>query len=168
MLSNQVNATDCAELPKTIYKGVLILEDKRFFTHSGFDFYAILRAIKINLTKKSILQGASTIEQQLVRIITNEKEINFGRKFKEIILATLISEKYEKIKLLKCYCNIYPFDNCIGIGELCQVNRYDLNSLSIYNVSEIVARIKYPVITKKNYIRYLKRVRKVQIKLELC
>ena len=141
------------------------MEDRRFFDHLGFDFVSIIRAFKNNLGNHPI-QGASTIEQQLVRTLIDERKICYNRKLTEIGLATLISNKFKKKEIMEYYLNSIPFKNCIGINELCINDSYNINFLNIYEVSEIVGRIKYPSISNNNYLRYLKRVRTTQIKLE--
>jgi penicillin-binding protein 1A len=164
ILQLKIKNIHCITTPELIHIAVIAMEDRRFFDHLGFDFISIIRAFKNNLGNHPI-QGASTIEQQLVRTLINERKICYSRKLIEIGLATLICNKFKKKELLEYYLNSYPFKNCIGIEELCTNDMYNINSLNIYDVSEIVARVKYPSVSINNYVRYLKRVRTTQIKL---
>jgi len=163
-LLKNISEINCSEIPEIINKSIILLEDKRFYQHSGFDCYSIIRAFKNNLFTKN-LHGASTIEQQLVRTITNERKINYKRKIVEIVLATLVSNKFSKEQLLNYYLNAYSFKNCTGISELSKIENYKIDSLTIHEVSEIISRVKYPSITDSNYIRYLKRVRLAHIEI---
>lgn len=150
-------------IPNHLTNSLIIIEDKRFRQHYGVDLYAILRAIIRNTTTKR-LEGASTIVQQLIRNITNEREINIKRKMKEIILASLIDKVYSKDEILFAYFDTYRFENCIGIFTFCKYENYNLDNLSVNQAAEIAARFKYPILRKTNYVKYLKRVRIIEIK----
>lgn len=163
-LQIQISGITCLPIPDLLSHGLIILEDRCFYKHSGFDIRSIIRAIRNNLSDGPI-QGASTIEQQLVRTLTNERKINYQRKLLEILLATLISNRFKKKQILDFYLNSYPFKRSIGIHNLCKNENYNIEQLTVFDISEIVARLKYPSITQNNYLRYLKRVRTVHIKL---
>lgn len=150
-------------LPRQLVKSVIDIEDKRFFFHSGIDIYSIFRALAKNATTNR-LEGASTIVQQLVRNVTDRREINFKRKINEIILATLLNDTFTKNEILYAYFDTYKFKNSIGIFNFCQNENYNLDNLSIIESAQIAARLKYPHITKTNYIKFLKRVRTIEIK----
>lgn len=151
-------------IPTKLLFSIILIEDRRFNDHLGVDLYSICRAIFNFLIKRKI-EGASTITQQLVRIITNEREINLSRKIREIVLAALVEKKYSKIDIILTYAKIYCFNEKMGIQKLCESEGYNLSFLSINQISQIVARLKYPNVNSKNYIRYIKRVRSVEKKL---
>lgn len=151
------------KIPDHLTNSLIQIEDKRFFQHQGIDIYAIMRAVVRNTTTKR-LEGASTIVQQLIRNITDEREIKFKRKIKEIIFASLIDNEFSKDKILFAYLDTYRFKNCIGIFTFCQYENYNLDNLSINQSAEIAARFKYPTLHKTNYIKYLKRVRTIERK----
>lgn len=153
------------ELPVPLQQSIIEIEDKRYFHHLGIDFYSISRAIINNLTNERI-EGASTIVQQFVRCITNERDKNIKRKIKEIFLASLINRKFTKEEIFYTYLIKYRFNNCVGIFKFCEIENYNIDCLSIYETAQIAARIKYPSITESNYIRYLKRVRTIEKKIE--
>lgn len=129
-----------------LLKNILISgEDHRFRYHMGFDIIAIIRAIKNRLLYKKI-EGASTIEQQLVRVITNNFERSFKRKIKEILLATtlryIIPRKFIPIVYLQI---AYYGTNMIGLkAALKKLDIPSSENLSEENAAELIARIKYP------------------------
>jgi penicillin-binding protein 1B len=93
------------ELPELLVKGLLAVEDHNFFSHSGLDLRAILRALLVNTMAGETLQGGSTLTQQLVKnlFLTNERTI--WRKFNEAIMALLLEAHYDKDEILTAYAN---------------------------------------------------------------
>ncbi len=145
-------------LPREFYFFLVIAEDKRYYKHCGFDIYGIFRAVFHNIIFNR-LEGASTIEQQLVRTITGKKDIKISRKIKEIFLATQLRKIYSKIEIINFYLDVAYFGkDLIGINSLID-KRYggDIESLSVRDIAEIIARLKYPEgtngISKKANIR---------------
>ncbi|MGV8946462.1 MAG: biosynthetic peptidoglycan transglycosylase [Lutibacter sp.] len=151
------------QISKQLINSVIIIEDIRFFTHFGVDFYSIVRSIR-NFYIKGRLEGASTIPQQLLRTISNDRELSLKRKIIEILISTLISKKFTKNEILMAYFETYNFNNCIGISNLCKIELYDLNNLTDYENTQLAARFKHPSINKRNYLKYLKRVRIIEIR----
>ena len=89
-------------------------EDKEFYNHPGFDVVALTRALWQNYTSGEIVSGASTITQQLARmlLLTEERyEQSYRRKAKEIILAAEITRKYSKDEILELYLNEVNYGN---------------------------------------------------------
>ena len=80
-------------------------EDHRNKYHIGFDIIAITRAIYRRVTT-GLKEGASTIEQQLVRVITADYSMTFSRKLKEILLAVIIRMKFDRQQLAISYLDI--------------------------------------------------------------
>ena len=150
-------------LPQHLILSIIEIEDKRYFHHLGIDFYSILRALLKNITTNRF-EGASTIVQQLVRVITDEREISIRRKVKEIMLAVLINNEFTKNEIISAYLNTYRFHYCYGIFAFCKAEKYDIDNLSFNECAQIAARLKYPSINKSNYIKYLKRVRTIERK----
>jgi membrane carboxypeptidase/penicillin-binding protein len=144
-----------------LIKSIILIEDRRFYQHLGFDVYSICRAI-FHFIFKNKIEGASTITQQVVRLITNERKIKISRKIKEIILSSLIEREYEKNVILNTYLINYEFQDCVGILSLCNKKGFNFYNLSINEISIIIARIKYPYLSKGNYLIYLKRVRVIE------
>src|SRR5258705_4664126 len=122
-------------IAELLIRSVIAIEDKRFFQHAGIDIYSITRAIVKNTTTNRF-EGASTIVQQLIRNITNEREIKLKRKIKEIIFATLIAEEFSKNEILFAYFNTYRFKDCVGVVEFCQNENYDVEDLTSTQIAE--------------------------------
>ncbi len=101
--------TCIAELPPYLVLGLQAVEDKNFSQHWGVDIKGNIRAILINIQRRSFAQGASTITQQLSRnmFLTLDKEL--PRKLKEILLSIRIERHYSKMEILELYMNKVPF-----------------------------------------------------------
>lgn len=92
-----------------IQQAIIAVEDNRFYTHSGFDVEAMLRAALVNLQLGKIDEGASTITQQLVKNLFLSQERSFGRKAEEFMLAIDMEMQYPKEKILELYLNTIYF-----------------------------------------------------------
>jgi len=104
------------QIPAVARIATIAAEDDSFYTHHGIDFFAIIRALKIDIESNSIQQGGSTITQQLARnaLLTRDKTIQ--RKLAEITLAIKIENKYSKDQILDMYFNEIPYgSNTYGI-----------------------------------------------------
>ncbi len=95
-------------LPKTLVQAVLAAEDLRFFSHGGVDLQAVARAAWANYRAGEIVEGASTITQQVVRNLLPEQignERSLRRKVREALLARRIERKYSKQRIFEVYAN---------------------------------------------------------------
>src|SRR6187549_1105300 len=93
------------QLPRDLINAVVAMEDTKFYTHSGYDFFGIIRAALKNFTAGQVRQGASTVTQQLARNTFALKERTFRRKLVEIFLARRIEERFGKQKIMELYLN---------------------------------------------------------------
>src|SRR5437879_11554778 len=93
------------QLPRDLVNAVVAVEDAKFYRHSGYDLFGILRAALKNLAAGQVRQGASTITQQLARNSFSIKEKTFRRKLLEIFLARRIEENFGKQKIMELYLN---------------------------------------------------------------
>ncbi|MFN2507718.1 MAG: transglycosylase domain-containing protein [Chthoniobacterales bacterium] len=93
------------QLPRDLINAVVAMEDTKFYQHSGYDLFAILRAAIKNFTAGHVRQGASTITQQLARNTFSLRERTFRRKLVEIFLARRIEERFGKQKIMELYLN---------------------------------------------------------------
>jgi len=91
--------------PDHIKKAFIAIEDQRFYSHPGVDFIGILRAVYKDLMAQSIVEGGSTITQQLTKMLFLKPEKSFSRKIKEIIIAVQIEKRYTKDEILGMYLN---------------------------------------------------------------
>jgi len=92
-------------VPKNLINALIATEDKNFYKHSGYDLFGIGRSVFANLRAGRTVQGASTITQQLARILFLSNERSFNRKIKEIIIAARIEKSIPKTKILEMYLN---------------------------------------------------------------
>ena len=110
------------EIPEQVKQAAISLEDKNFYTHPAFDWRAILRAMIVNFLKGRVVQGGSTITQQLAKNAFLAPEKTFERKFKELILSYWIEKKYSKDEILGLYLNTISYGaNTYGIEAASQM-----------------------------------------------
>jgi penicillin-binding protein 1A len=93
------------EIPDRVINAFLAAEDDNFYNHSGVDYVGIARAMVINIKAGRIVQGASTITQQVAKSLLLSSERTFTRKIKDFILAKKIEEKLSKQEILFLYLN---------------------------------------------------------------
>jgi penicillin-binding protein 1A len=104
------------DLPPVIIQAVLAAEDSRFFEHNGFDMQGISRAFFRNLKAGKIVQGGSTITQQVAKRLYLSSEKSYSRKLKEAVLAFKIDRSLSKEEILNIYLNnIYMGHGAYGI-----------------------------------------------------
>ncbi len=105
------------DIPNHLKNAVLAAEDHRFYEHFGIDFIGLLRASFANLLSGKIMQGGSTITQQLVKISLLSHKKTFKRKFQEFIIALNVERKFTKDQILELYLNrIYLGPGVYGVG----------------------------------------------------
>lgn len=139
-----------AQIPAPLVETVLAVEDRRFYSHIGIDPMAIGRAVWRNLTKGGVVQGGSTITQQLAKNLFYSPQRTVGRKLKEALAAVVLEVKYRKQEILESYLNeIYlgqaGFVSIYGVSEA--AHRYfgkSLNELTTGEIAVIAGLIKGP------------------------
>lgn len=89
----------------------LSTEDKRFYSHPGFDFIRIVKSIYVNLTNRNLSEGASTITQQLARNLFSNFDKTWERKIKEAWYAFRLEIDYSKDEILEAYLNTINYGN---------------------------------------------------------
>ncbi|MBQ2701748.1 MAG: transglycosylase domain-containing protein, partial [Clostridia bacterium] len=105
-----------SELPKHTVAAFIDTEDKRFFSHGGFDYKRIAKAVLNNLRSLSFKEGASTISQQLIKNTHLSQEKTLKRKLKEWKLTRQLEKKYSKEEIFEKYVNtIYFGHSCFGL-----------------------------------------------------
>ncbi len=93
------------DLPPHLVDALLVTEDQRFFSHHGVDVLAVARAASANLQAGGVVQGGSTLTQQLIKNVYLRPERTFGRKLLEAVLAVLLELRYSKEEILNAYVN---------------------------------------------------------------
>jgi penicillin-binding protein 1A len=128
--------TSRAEMPDHVVYAFVAGEDSAFFEHTGIDYMGILRAAWVNLRAGGeIVQGGSTITQQMVKGLLLTPERRIRRKIREMILARRIEQYFTKDEILYLYLNqIYFGHGAYGIGEAAHV--YFDKKVSELGVSE--------------------------------
>src|SRR6185295_11994176 len=111
-----------AALPRHVPDAVLAAEDVRFYEHGGLDLRGIARALVVDLRERRVVEGASTITQQLARTFFLSPKRTWRRKVKEALIAELLELRLSKDEILELYLNeVYLGSvggtNVVGIGE---------------------------------------------------
>ena len=107
-----------ADISPIASKSVLAVEDAQFYQHGPLDWTSLVRALVTNAATGEVVQGGSTITQQLVKnAITGDTAQTFQRKFQELALAIRVEQRYTKDQILALYLNDVYFANGVyGIG----------------------------------------------------
>ena len=92
-------------IPQNLINAVVVLEDKRFFQHFGVDIKGLSRAIFENIKEMRYSQGASTITQQLSKLIFLNTDKTLSRKLRELIISFYLEYRFTKIEILSMYLN---------------------------------------------------------------
>ena len=115
---NKREIVSLKKIPPTVIITFLTVEDNNFFEHFGIDFTGILRAFWENIKAFSIVQGGSTLTQQLVKGLYTKGEKTFARKFYEAILSLEVEKQFSKKEILEMYFNqIYLGHGTYGIAS---------------------------------------------------
>ncbi len=138
------------ELPELLVKTLIAVEDRSFFSHLGVDPKAILRAFLANIKAGGVVQGGSTLTQQLVKNFLLSPERTLVRKFNEAVMALMVDARYSKEDILEAYSNeIYLGQDGgraihgFGLGSQFYFNR-PLAELDIAKIAMLVGMIRGP------------------------
>lgn len=108
--------TPLAQIPKSLQQAVLAVEDARFYSHFGVDPMGIARAVYQNFRRGRIVEGGSTITQQLAKVLFLTPDKSLERKLKEAFLALELERRYSKDRILELYLNqIYFGHGAFGV-----------------------------------------------------
>src|SRR5215831_16872712 len=104
------------QIPKQLRDAVIATEDARYYSHHGVDPTGIARAIYQNFRHHRIVEGRSTITQQLAKVLFLTPDKSLERKLKEAVLAVLLERRYSKDRILELYLNqIYFGHGAYGV-----------------------------------------------------
>jgi penicillin-binding protein 1A len=99
------------EISPWMKKATIAVEDRRFYRHGGVDYEGIARAFWRDVTEGKVVEGGSTLTQQLVRNLYISRERTIGRKLREACLAIRLSRKWSKARILREWLNTVYFGN---------------------------------------------------------
>lgn len=105
------NYTRIEEVPEIYKEAVVAVEDHRFYLHKGVDFLSIARAILTNVKNSDLIEGGSTISQQICKNVYFTQERKLERKFAEIFAAIELEKNCDKNKILELYFNTSFYGN---------------------------------------------------------
>jgi penicillin-binding protein 1B len=94
-----------SDMPPALVHAIVSAEDKRFFSHSGFDVFRIAKAMYVDVKEGRKQQGASTISMQLARNLWLGRDKNWKRKIREALITLHLEQKLNKEQILEDYCN---------------------------------------------------------------
>jgi penicillin-binding protein 1A len=124
-----------AQVPQTLRQALLATEDRRFYSHWGIDPIGIARALVQNYRRGRIVEGGSTITQQLTKLLFLTPDKSLERKLKEAVLALELERRYSKDRILEMYLNqIYFGHGAYGVEAAART--YFGKSVSDLNVRE--------------------------------
>ncbi|WIV19335.1 PBP1A family penicillin-binding protein [Paenibacillus polygoni] len=110
------------QVAPALTQATISVEDRKFYSHFGFDWKGVARAILVNIKEMNMSQGASTITQQLARNLYLSHEKTWSRKIKEAIYTAQLEMKYTKDEILQMYLNeIYYGHGAYGIESAAQM-----------------------------------------------
>lgn len=124
------------EVPETLIQAFIAIEDRRFEQHGGVDLQGVVRAAMTNLLAGEVVEGGSTITQQLARIVYFDQERSLTRKLKEMRMAQKIEGDFEKEQILERYLNlVYLGSGAYGVADAAWV--YFSKSISELTLPEM-------------------------------
>lgn len=111
-----------SDIPVDLQNAIIAIEDSNFFQHWGVDFQGIARASLANLRKGKVVEGGSTITQQLAKVLFLTRRRTLSRKIRELMLALQLERDYTKEEILQLYLNqIYFGQGAYGVQAASRV-----------------------------------------------
>ncbi|NQX48954.1 PBP1A family penicillin-binding protein [Paenibacillus tritici] len=138
---------DYEDLPKMLITAFVATEDKRFFEHNGVDLWSIGRAAVKDIAARSMVEGGSTITQQLAKNIFLNRDKTFFRKATEVSIAVALEKTETKEDIITMYLNRIPFGGTIyGIkaASIRYFGKENLNDLELWEMATLAAMPKGP------------------------
>jgi penicillin-binding protein 1A len=140
------------EVPDHFINALLAMEDQRFFSHPGIDPIGVIRAAQTNYHAGKIVQGGSTITQQLAKISYLSSEKSFERKIKEAIAVMRLEATLTKNQILERYLSrTYFGEGCFGLRAAAQYYfKREVKDLTIPESAKLIALLKSPTDLSRN------------------
>jgi len=135
-----------AELPPYVPQAVIAIEDRRFYSHFGVDPIGLARAAYANYVSGRVVQGGSTLTQQLAKNLFLDPDRTIERKLQEMVLAVWLESQFSKDEILQLYLNrVYFGAGATGIEKAAQVYyRKPAAELSIAEAATLAGVLKAP------------------------
>jgi penicillin-binding protein 1A len=106
------------QMPDKLKKAFVAIEDRRFYEHDGVDYKGVTRAVVQNITSKNLVEGASSINQQLARMVYLNQERSMWRKLREVRIAQKLTQGLTKDQILERYLNlVYLGEGTYGVAD---------------------------------------------------
>lgn len=156
------------DIPPALWRGLIGVEDERFLSHRGVDPLALLRAIIVDLRELKLVQGGSTITQQVARNLYLGLEKSFTRKWKEMLFSIFMESQLSKEDILQVYLNEVFWGSLsnVRIQGVYAASTYYFGKkpidLTPYEVSILIAMLKGP-----NFFHPLRNTQRVRDRADL-
>jgi len=137
---------DVAELPGYLPGAVIAIEDRRYYDHPGVDLRGILRSALVNIRAGGVVQGGSTLTQQLAKNLFLTPERSLNRKLREVMLALWLEASFSKDELLTVYLNrVYFGSGTYGVEAAAQkFFGRSARQVSVYEAALLAGLLKAP------------------------
>ena len=157
------------EVPKELVQALIATEDKNFYKHKGYDLFGLSRSMVANILAGHVVQGASTITQQLSRIIFLSNEKTFTRKIKELQVAAQIEKTISKDKILEMYLNnVYLGSGAYGVKGAAKIYfNKELKQLTLPEMALIAGLPQAPSVYSPYHSIDLAKKRRNQVLLRM-
>ena len=157
------------EVPEQLVKALIATEDKNFYKHDGYDLFGLARSMVANVLAGHVVQGASTITQQLSRILFLSNEKTFSRKIKELQVASQIEKTISKDKILEMYLNnVYLGSGAYGVKGAAKIYfNKNLNQLTLPEMALIAGLPQAPSVYSPYHDKNLAKKRRNQVLLRM-
>lgn len=135
-----------SQIPNELIYAIVAVEDQRFFEHNGVDYRGIVRSFWRNFKAGAVVQGGSTITQQLAKNLFLTAERTYDRKAREVVTAYRIEKEYSKEAILELYLNqIYFGEGTWGVQDAAKVYfGKNIQDISISEAALLAALPKAP------------------------
>ncbi len=131
------------EIPQMVKEATVVAEDAEFYSHSGINIRGIIRAIWADIKGGTLVEGGSSITQQLIKNAYLSPERTLSRKIKELILSIALERRYSKDEILNFYLNQIPYgSNSYGIEAAAQT--YFNKPAKELNLAEVIYLVAMP------------------------
>lgn len=139
--------TPFSNMPPHLVEMLIAVEDREFYSHWGINVRRIFIMAATNLMKMEIKGGASTITQQLARMLFLSRKQTLERKIKEALTAVKLERTYSKSEILEMYLNLYYFHRAYGVSSAAQAFfSKPIEDLSVSDCAILLGMLKGPVI----------------------